>query len=113
MISSGKSQRESAFLDASPSGNDVFFVTAAALAPRDPDTGFDVYDAGVCGVSGSPTCLPEQAATPKPCESVTECRTATNTPPPEFPAGPTSKPAPSRTTVRPPKTPVLSPAPKT
>jgi hypothetical protein len=90
LISSGKSPRESAFLDASPTGNDVFFVTAGALAPSDTDAAFDVYDASVCGVAGSPACLPAPAATPKPCESVSECRTATNTPPPSFGAPPTS-----------------------
>jgi WD40-like Beta Propeller Repeat len=112
LISSGKSPRESAFLDASPSGNDVFFVTAAKLAPRDPDTGFDVYDASVCGVpvaeGKEEECLPVPNATPKPCESVTECRTATNTPAPEFPAGPTSNTGSSGNIVSAPKTSVLS-----
>ena len=95
LISSGKSPREAAFLDATPSGNDVFFVTTAALAPRDPDAAWDVYDASVCGIEGSPACLPEPAATPKPCESVSECRTATNTPPPDFGTPATFKTGPS------------------
>jgi Tol biopolymer transport system component len=49
MISSGTSGEESGFLDASESGNDVFFLTAAQLSPRDTDTAYDVYDARVGG----------------------------------------------------------------
>jgi DNA-binding beta-propeller fold protein YncE len=48
LISSGASPHESAFLDASETGNDVFFLTAAPLAPQDLDTNYDVYDAHVC-----------------------------------------------------------------
>ena len=48
LLSSGSSAQESAFLDAGVSGSDVFFVTAAQLAPSDKDTNFDVYDARVC-----------------------------------------------------------------
>ena len=91
LISSGKAPRESSFLDASPDGNDAFFVTTAKLAPSDGDNGLDAYDASVCGIAGSPACLPEPAATPKPCESVTECRTATNTPPPDVGSPPTTQ----------------------
>lgn len=50
LISSGASPEESAFLDASESGDDVFFLTAAQLSPRDPDTSLDVYDARADGV---------------------------------------------------------------
>jgi hypothetical protein len=49
MISSGSSGGESGFLDASENGNDVFFLTAAQLLPRDTDTAYDVYDARVGG----------------------------------------------------------------
>jgi len=91
LISSGKSPRESAFLDATPSGNDVFFVTTAALAPQDGDATFDAYDASVCGPETENACLPEPAATPKPCESISECHTATSTPPPGVVAPATTK----------------------
>jgi DNA-binding beta-propeller fold protein YncE len=107
LISSGKSPRESAFLDASPTGNDVFFVTAASLAPSDTDAAFDVYDASVCGVAGANECLPAPTATPKPCEQISECRTATNTPPPNFGAPPTSSTGASGNIVAPAKTGVL------
>jgi hypothetical protein len=49
LISSGTSKEESAFLDASESGNDVFFLTSAQLSHRDSDTALDVYDARVGG----------------------------------------------------------------
>jgi hypothetical protein len=50
LISSGTSPKDSHFLDASDSGNDVFFTTRDALVPQDIDGGFlDVYDARVGG----------------------------------------------------------------
>jgi DNA-binding beta-propeller fold protein YncE len=49
LISSGTSSEESAFLDASESGDDVFFLTASGLSARDFDGAFDVYDARVGG----------------------------------------------------------------
>ncbi len=51
LISSGSSGEESAFLDASESGNDVFFLTASRLAPQDSDPALDVYGAHVCSSS--------------------------------------------------------------
>lgn len=49
LISSGDSEAESVFLDATPDGSDAFFMTAKRLVPRDTDTAFDVYDARVGG----------------------------------------------------------------
>ena len=48
LISSGESDHESAFLDASESGDDAFFLTNQPLVSADHDTSFDVYDARVC-----------------------------------------------------------------
>jgi WD40-like Beta Propeller Repeat len=48
LISSGTSPEQSAFLDASETGNDVFFLTAAKLSALDVDSALDVYDAHVC-----------------------------------------------------------------
>ena len=48
LISSGTSDRESAFLDASQNGDDVFFLTAAQLVAPDTDQSIDIYDAHVC-----------------------------------------------------------------
>jgi hypothetical protein len=45
LISTGASKEESAFMDASESGNDVFFLTAAQLSKRDEDSAGDLYDA--------------------------------------------------------------------
>lgn len=65
LISSGTSESESAFLEASVSGNDVFFLTAQPLVRQDRDDSFDVYDAHVCE-SASPCVMP-------PAVSTTEC----------------------------------------
>ena len=49
LISSGRSSKESYFLDNSESGNDVFFTTSEGLNPEDTDGAYDVYDARVGG----------------------------------------------------------------
>jgi hypothetical protein len=74
LISSGSSGKESAFLEATPSGNDVFFLTAAQLLPQDTDTAFDVYDARVC-TPGSP-CLTPPVPAPPGCSTANACRPA-------------------------------------
>jgi hypothetical protein len=74
LISSGSSAEESAFLDASESGDDVFFLTSANLASQDIDSARDVYDAHSCS-AGSP-CLPEPVTPPPACKG-TACQTAT------------------------------------
>jgi DNA-binding beta-propeller fold protein YncE len=67
LISGGVSSEESAFLDASESGDDVFFLTAQRLLPgQDVDQSIDVYDAHAC--SASSPCLPEPAIPPPACE---------------------------------------------
>jgi hypothetical protein len=74
LLSSGRSAQESAFLDASGSGGDVFFLTAAQLAPQDFDNDYDVYDAHEC-TTVSP-CLPGVAAPAPACETSDSCRAA-------------------------------------
>lgn len=54
LISSGASGQQSAFLDASKSGGDVFFLTAAKLSARDTDTALDIYDARSGGGEAPP-----------------------------------------------------------
>jgi DNA-binding beta-propeller fold protein YncE len=44
LISSGKGQRESLFVDADPEGKNAFFTTLSSLVPQDPGL-IDVYDA--------------------------------------------------------------------
>jgi hypothetical protein len=51
LISSGTSTEESAFLDATENGDEVFFLTASRLTSSDVDGAFDVYDAHVCSAS--------------------------------------------------------------
>jgi DNA-binding beta-propeller fold protein YncE len=80
LLSDGKEPKESIFLDASLSGDDVFFITTSELTASDTEHGFDLYDASVCGVSGRPNCLLAPAASPPPCESSSACRGATNEP---------------------------------
>jgi hypothetical protein len=74
LISSGTSAEESAFLDASGAGGDVFFVTEAKLSPRDYDTALDVYDAHECRVAA--LCYPAPAASPPACDTEASCRAA-------------------------------------
>ena len=66
LISSGTSPEESGFMDASESGGDVFFLTAAELSSRDTDTALDVYDAHQCSVSVP--CFPAPPAPLPACE---------------------------------------------
>jgi hypothetical protein len=61
LISSGVSKEESAFMDASESGDDVFFMTSAQLSEQDTDSTPDIYDARVDG--GFP-----EAQAPPACE---------------------------------------------
>ncbi len=73
LISSGTSSEESALLDASESGSDVFFLTASRLAPQDTDSAPDVYDAHVC-TADSPCVAGSVVSPPTPCTSGDGCR---------------------------------------
>jgi hypothetical protein len=105
LISAGASGEESAFLEASESGGDVFFMTSAQLTSQDTDTEYDVYDAHVCTATSSCAQLP--AAPPPPCNNGEACKPAPTPQPPIFgdpasatftgagnPAKPASAPAP-------------------
>jgi DNA-binding beta-propeller fold protein YncE len=72
LISSGTSSEASAFLDASESGNDVFFLTASRLTSADVDSRSDVYDAHVCSTQ-SPCIQPPASPTP-PCTTEASCK---------------------------------------
>ncbi len=54
LISSGQGARDSEFVDASASGDDVFFKTAASILPQDSDL-IDIYDARVQGGFAPPS----------------------------------------------------------
>ena len=75
LISSGTSEQESDFLDASESGSDVFFLTAAQLV-KGAEANFSVYDAHICE-SNCPAPAPPPAA---PCHGE-ECHGAPPTSP--------------------------------
>jgi hypothetical protein len=66
LISSGTSSEGSAFLDASESGGDVFFLTPAQLSPLDTDSTLDIYDAHECS-HGEDCSIPVSAPVPA-CE---------------------------------------------
>ena len=74
LISGGSSERESAFLEATPNGSNVFFLTEAQLLPQDTDTAFDIYDAREC-TTLSP-CLTPPPARGAPCDETESCRPA-------------------------------------
>ncbi len=87
LISSGTSAEESEFVEASENGSDVFFITAAKLAPQDTDTSLDVYDAHEC-TEQSP--CPAVPTTPPPCDTGDACKPAP-TPQPTFYGAPSSE----------------------
>lgn len=63
---------ESAFLDASATGSDIFFLTAGKLVEGDVDTAIDVYDAHEC-INASP-CFGSSSEETPVCESAASCR---------------------------------------
>lgn len=74
LISSGTAETESAFVDASATGDDAFFVTAQPLVAADHDTNVDLYDARVC-TTQSP-CFSSEVVSRSSCESSSSCRPA-------------------------------------
>ena len=73
LLSSGTSRAESAFYDASETGDDAFFISSDHLTAADQDSGYDVWDAHVCSVS-SP-CL-TSSVSPPACSSGDSCKPA-------------------------------------
>lgn len=69
LISSGRDSAGSYFENATPSGNDVFFITRAQLVGQDTDSNVDLYDARVNGGFPAPN-------TPPPCTYAESCRGA-------------------------------------
>jgi hypothetical protein len=87
LISSGTSSAEAAFMEASESGSDVFFLTAAHLVAGSIENGESLYDAHEC-TSASP-CTPETEVLP-PCETAEGCRAAPEPEPSVFGAPPSA-----------------------
>jgi len=74
LISKGTGSADSEFLDASESGNDVFFLTRDRLVAQDVDGNYDVYDARVC--TTDEPCPAQPAAELPACASGDACRAA-------------------------------------
>ncbi len=88
LISSGTSSEESAFMDASETGGDVFFITLSKLAPQDYDTSIDMYDAHEC--TASAPCAPPPPLSRPPCTTGDACKAAP-TPQPTLFGAPSSE----------------------
>jgi hypothetical protein len=76
LLSTGTSPLPSYFVEASPSGDDVFIATNQALSSRDLDTARDFYDVRIGGG------LPEPAAVPAPCAGDSCLASPRQAPPP-------------------------------
>ncbi len=80
LISSGTGNTSSVFLDASESGNDVFFMTEDELVATDTDNSPDIYDAHVCETARP--CIVPTIPTKEECAGNDSCKGAPGTPPP-------------------------------
>jgi hypothetical protein len=87
LLSSGTSNAESAFMDASENGDDAFFATLSRLTAQDYDNSYDVYDAHVC--SGSAPCV-SAPVSPPPCSSGDSCKAAPSPQPEIFGPAPSA-----------------------
>lgn len=88
LISSGQSPIDSRFVEASPSGGDVFFATGESLLPQDYGL-IDIYDARVQGG------LPIPPAPKPPCEG-DACHAPVTVPPQPTTASSTYKAPPTK-----------------
>jgi|GEM_PF-281681 len=84
LLTPGTSEKESAFIEATPDGSSVFFVSESQLLPQDTDTAFDIYDARIC--TGVAPCLTPPTLAPPACGEAETCRPAQ--PPQPIPGGP-------------------------
>jgi hypothetical protein len=84
LISTGTSSSESVLIDASESGNDVFFLTRQKLVPQDTEEeARNIYDARVNGGFAAPS-------SPPPCSTADSCRSASS-PQPSIYGAPSSQ----------------------
>ncbi len=70
LLSAGTSERESAVIDSSATGDDVFIITASRLSALDEDPDYDIYDVRVGGTAAQrealAECLGEACQSPPP-----------------------------------------------
>jgi hypothetical protein len=88
LLSGGTGPDESAFVDASVSGDDVFFVTTERLVTQDVGTAYAMYDAHVC--SAEAPCPSSSAVASPPCTTAESCRAAVLPQPGVFGAPPSA-----------------------
>lgn len=79
LLSSGTSEGDSYFVEASPDGHDAFFTTRERLAGWDRDKAYDLYDARVDGG------FPEPTPVAAPCEGEGSCLEPASPAPPADP----------------------------
>jgi hypothetical protein len=84
LISAGAGSADSAFFDATASGNDVFFTTQDGLVPQDKDGVADMYDARVC--TQTEPCQQSLLTASPPCTTADSCRVAPSPQPGVFAA---------------------------
>ncbi len=107
LLSSGTSDDDSYFMDASASGHDAFFVTKERLSGWDLDAAYDLYDARVGGGLPSPPPSPPPARATPAAPPSRRPRASRPSPPPSpasaIPASPNVPrvAAPSRSRARP------------
>lgn len=73
LISKGTSAGESAFMDASENGDDVFFLSSEKLTGEASDTIISLYDAHVCGAGWGCSAV---SPAPEECRTAEACRGA-------------------------------------
>ncbi len=95
LISSGAGSTDDLFLDASPSGNDVFFATRQELVAGDEDELIDVYDARAGGGFSAPT--PPAACAGSVCQGPPETLPLLSSAPASTFTGLAGDPAPAAT----------------
>jgi hypothetical protein len=88
LISSGSSHEDSAFMDASETGGDVFFITESKLLTQDFDNALDVYDAHECSTVAP--CYPVAPVSPPVCSTGDSCKAAPSPQPAIFGVAPSA-----------------------
>lgn len=73
LISGGRGAQESIFLDASASGNDVFFASSEDLVAGESDGLYDVYDAHACSAEAPCTGSGSVVVAPT-CDTAESCK---------------------------------------
>jgi DNA-binding beta-propeller fold protein YncE len=73
LISSGTGETNADFVNATPSGSDVFFTTRSEMVPQDKDDLIDLYDAREPHTPGEQVAFPPETVSSE-CSSGEECR---------------------------------------